>query len=200
MRIVVFNGSRRKRGNTQALLDLCVEEAESQGAEVERLYIGDYAISGCTGCEGCRSTWDCVIRDDFKAMVEQIDRADAVVLGSPTYWYSVTSDMKRFIDRCYSLIQLPESRSQWIAKYRDFGKKAVTLAICEQHEVSAMGNTSRLLQDFCRDIGLDVVASVEALGHFEARSVLKDDKLIRTVRKAGTFLVSEGHANSRSHP
>jgi len=83
------------------------------------------AIDACTGCEGCRDSWQCVIEDDFSGIARRMDEADGVILGSPTYWYSVTSAMKRFVDRCYSLIQYPVSRRQWIGTYQGTGKACV---------------------------------------------------------------------------
>lgn len=117
-----------------------------------------------------------------------IDEADGIVLASPTYWYSVTSDMKRLIDRCYSLIQFPVSRKEWIGKYQGSGKVCVTAAICEQQEISAMGNTLTLLTNFSKDIGLDVIESLEGLGYFEAGSIKADHDFIQKAELAGQKL------------
>ena len=122
MKIVSIIGSRRKNGNSAILARSIAEEAEKQGSGIEHLFLGDFTVHACTGCEGCSGSWDCVIRDDYPELTGTIDAADAVILVSPTYWYSVTSDMKRFIDRSYSLVQYPESRRSWIGKYADSGK------------------------------------------------------------------------------
>ena len=111
-----------------------------------------------------------------------------IVLASPTYWYSVTSDMKRFIDRCYSLIQFPVNRKAWVGKYQGTGKACVTAAVCEQSEASAMGNTLSLLNDFSKDIGIDVTASVKGLGFFGAGSIKADHNLLQTSEMAGQNL------------
>ena len=114
-----------------------------------------------------------------------MDEADGVVLASPTYWYTVTSDMKRFIDRCYGLIQFPKNRSEWIGKYEGTGKICVTAAVCEQKEVASMGNTLTLLTDFAKDIGLNVVDSVKALNCFEAGSIEKEKAALTDAESAG---------------
>ena len=97
MKVLALIGSRRKNGNTAGLVQAVLEPVVASGAETETVFLGDYNIAACTGCEGCRASWECVIADDFQLLVARMDAADAVVLASPTYWYSVTSDMKRFI-------------------------------------------------------------------------------------------------------
>ncbi len=96
--------------------------------------------------------------------------------------------MKRFIDRCYSLIQFPVNRKEWIAKYQGSGKVCVTAAICEQSEESMMGNTLSLLTDFSKDIGLDVIESVKGLGFFEAGSIKADHNLLQKAEMTGQRL------------
>jgi len=191
MKILAINGSRRKNGNTSCLVQSLLSAAEKAGAEVESLSLGDYAIDACTGCEGCRDSWQCVIEDDFSGIVRRMDEADGVILGSPTYWYSVTSDMKRFVDRCYSLIQYPVSRRQWIGKYQGTGKACVAVAVGEQHDPAMMGNTLSLLSDFARDIGLEVVDAVQARGFFAAGSVKTDGAVLRRAENAGERMLMQ---------
>lgn len=188
MKILAINGSRRKHGNTSFLIQSLLSSSNKGGAQTEIISLGDFNIGACNGCEGCRSSWECVIKDDFAQIVKKIDEADGIVLASPTYWYSVTSDMKRFIDRCYSFIQFPVNRKEWIGKYQNTSKACVTAAICEQSEASAMGNTLSLLTDFSKDIGFNVVASIKALGFFEAGSIKLDHHLLQTAEKVGQKL------------
>lgn len=189
MKILAINGSRRKRGNTASLVENILAPAEAAGVQTEIIFLGDYDIGACTGCEACAKSWDCVIKDDFSKVVEKLDEADGVVLASPTYWYSVTSDMKRFIDRCYSIIQFPVSRREWISKYEGDGKVCVTVAICEQPDAAMMGSTLTLLNAFSKDIGLDVIGSVTGLELFEAGSIKSDTELLRTAEEVGKELL-----------
>lgn len=191
MKVLSLNGSRRKKGNTAALIQSILAPVQKGGAQVESIFLGDYQIGACTGCEGCASSWECIIRDDFAALIKKIDEADGIVLASPTYWYSVTSDMKRFIDRCYSLIQFPVNRKNWIGKYQDSGKACVTAAVCEQFEASALGNTLSLLTDFSKDIGLEVVDSISALGFFEAGRIEDDPGFLQKAEMVGQNLLDQ---------
>lgn len=188
MKVLALNGSRRKRGNTALLIETMCAPLKDAGVEVEVVFLGDVAIEACTGCEGCSKSWECVIQDDYVQVVEKMDAADGVVLASPTYWYTVTSDMKRFVDRSYSLIQYPNSRQEWIGKYQGSGKACVTAAVCEQADEAMMGNTLTLLTDFAGDIGLDVVGSVKGLHFFEAGSVNNDPAFLQEVEATGERL------------
>ena len=185
MKIISINGSRRKKGNTDFLIQSILKPLQQKATHVESIFLGDYTIGACTGCEGCRSSWECVIKDDFQSLIEMMDEADGVVLASPTYWYTVTSDMKCFIDRCYSLVQFPKNRSEWIGKYDGAGKTCVTAAVCEQKQEASMGNTLTLLTDFAKDIGLNVVDSVKALNCFEAGSIQKEKAALKDAEAAG---------------
>mgnify|MGYP001822310149 FL=1 len=191
MKIISINGSRRKKGNTDFLIQSILKPLQQSATQVESIVLGDYTIGACTGCEGCRSSWQCVIKDDFQSLIELLDEADGVVLASPTYWYTVTSDMKCFIDRCYSLIQFPKNRSAWIGKYDGAGKSCVTAAVCEQKQEASMGNTLTLLTDFAKDIGLNVVDSVKALNCFEAGSIQKEKAALTEAEAAGQRLLHQ---------
>ncbi|MDX2495069.1 MAG: flavodoxin family protein [Desulfuromusa sp.] len=188
MKILSINGSRRKQGNTEFLIQSILAPAKKEGVQIESICLGDYNIGACTGCEGCSRSWECIIKDDFAQVVKKVDEADGIVLASPTYWYSVTSDMKRFIDRCYSLIQFPVNRKKWIGKHQGTGKVCVTAAVCEQSEASMIGNTLSLLTDFSKDIGLDVIETVKGLGFFEAGSIRADHNLLQKAETTGQNL------------
>jgi multimeric flavodoxin WrbA len=191
LKILAINGSRRKSGNTAILIQSVLASAGKAGASVETIHLGDLDIDACTGCEGCSGSWECVIEDDFSRVIGALDEADGIVLASPTYWYSVTSDMKRFIDRCYSILQYPENRRQWIAKYDGMKKACVTAAVCEQLDEFMMGNTLTLLTDFAKDIGLDVAGSVKAMGFFEAGSIQGDQAILAEAVEAGRSLLEQ---------
>lgn len=190
MKAIGIVGSRRKHGNTQVLVQSVLEPLAAAGAETKILFLGDLDIDACTGCEGCADSWECVISDGYQRVIEAIDGAEVVILASPTYWYSVTSDMKRFIDRSYSLIQYPENRHEWRGKYEGRDKRCVTIAVCEQSVEEMMGNTSDLLSSFAEDIGFELVERVKALGFFEAGSVNQDPTVLRQAREAGHKLLS----------
>ena len=138
---------------------------------------------------GCIPTFANVCYETGEGLESYFDQRQQEKKREHCVPYSVTSDMKRFIDRCYSLIQFPGSRSEWIGKYDEAGKACVTAAVCEQVDEAHMGNTLTLLTDFARDIGLDVIASAKALNCFEAGSITKEKEALAEARSAGEHLL-----------
>lgn len=102
MKVVAFNGSPRKDGNTDFLLQKVLEPIAANGIETELVHIGGRAIRGCIACYMCveKQNKRCVIDTDIvNECIEKMCHADAIILGSPTYFADMTSEMKALIDR-----------------------------------------------------------------------------------------------------
>lgn len=102
MKVVAINGSPRSGGNTEALLKKVLEPLEAAGWSTEYLKIGGKPVRGCTACFTCFEKRDlkCVItQDTMNEYLEKIFEADAVILGSPTYFANVSTEMKALLDR-----------------------------------------------------------------------------------------------------
>lgn len=102
MRVVAFNGSPRANGNTDILLRTVLTVIEAEGIEARMIHIGSHALRGCTGCRKCQEHQNkqCVITSDpMNDYIAAMCEADAILLGSPTYFANVTTEMKAFIDR-----------------------------------------------------------------------------------------------------
>jgi multimeric flavodoxin WrbA len=102
MKAIAFNGSPRKRGNTEIMLQRVLTEIEATGIETELIQIGGEPLRGCTACMQCRDRQDrrCTIEDDrMNAYIEKAFEADIILLGSPTYFADVSTEMKALIDR-----------------------------------------------------------------------------------------------------
>ncbi len=100
MKVVAFNGSPRKNGNTSLMIRKLFEPICAQGIECEEINIGSELVYGCKGCWACRELKRCIIdKDPLNGWVDKMREADAVVLASPTYYANVTSNMKALIDR-----------------------------------------------------------------------------------------------------
>jgi len=102
MKVVAFNGSARKDGNTAILINQALEELEKQGIDTEMVQLSGQRIRGCTACYKCFDNKDkkCAVTED--AMNEYIARmldADAIILASPTYFADVSAELKALIDR-----------------------------------------------------------------------------------------------------
>lgn len=102
LRVVGVNGSPRADGNTARLIRMVFEPMEKRGIKTELLQLGGQPVRGCTGCRKCvdNRNMRCVFSDDpINHIIERLSEAHGIILGSPTYFANVTSEMKAFIDR-----------------------------------------------------------------------------------------------------
>lgn len=102
MKVVAFNASPRKNGNTSRLLRVVLDELGTEGIESEIVHIGGTKLRGCLGCRKCQERRDrrCIQTDDpVNEWIEKMWDADGILLGSPTYFANVTTEMKALIDR-----------------------------------------------------------------------------------------------------
>lgn len=101
--IVILKGSPREAGNSSMLADQTRAGAEANGAKVESFFLHGMDIRPCDGCDFCRETGMCVIKDDMQKLYPKLLAADAVVLASPIYWFTYSAQLKLCIDRWYAL-------------------------------------------------------------------------------------------------
>jgi len=102
MKVVAFNGSARKDGNTAILIGYVFRELEKEGIETELVQLSGSRIHGCIACMKCFENKDqcCSVKDDIaNDCIEKMLGADGVILGSPTYFANVSTEMKALIDR-----------------------------------------------------------------------------------------------------
>ncbi len=191
MKILGIVGSRRKKGNTSILVQDVLKIAANHGIETEIIFLGDYSLSSCTGCEGCKDTYRCVVQDDMQKIYNLMLESDALVLGSPTYHYNVTAEVKTFIDRCYCFeVFAKDDRSCWVGINEALGcKYAVTVAVCEQFEEKYMGFTAEAMAKPLTDMGYRVVDTIKALGLFKAGEASKNTEASKKAQRAGERLV-----------
>lgn len=102
MKVLGIVGSPRKEGNSDLLVSEALKGAASAGAEVERVFLASLNINPCKGCDSCAKTGICIQKDDMIALTEKLLDADAVILGTPIYWWGPSAQMKAFIDRWYA--------------------------------------------------------------------------------------------------
>ena len=102
MEVVAFCGSARRKGNTALLLNTVLEPLAEAGAKTELVELAGSKMGGCTACMVCFKEQDgtCAVKKDMlNECVDKMSRADAVILGSPTYFADVSAEMKALIDR-----------------------------------------------------------------------------------------------------
>ena len=106
MNVLALQGSPRKKGNTVTLARALLEGLKSGGVkQVSEVFLADLDIGPCTNCDACLREGGpfCTIEDDMVPLYQRFIDADLVVLASPVYWWSVSAQLKLFIDRLYGL-------------------------------------------------------------------------------------------------
>jgi len=102
MKVVAFNGSARKDGNTAILIGQVFRVLKTEGIETELIQLAGSRIHGCIACMKCFKNKDqrCSVKDDnANDCIEKMLGADGIILGSPTYFANVSTEMKALIDR-----------------------------------------------------------------------------------------------------
>lgn len=104
IKVTAIVGSYRKGGVTDSAIDAILASAKDEGAEVAKIYLIDRHIEFCTNCRSCtqqagQRPGKCSFTDDMSSILDEIERSDAIVLGSPMNIGTVTAVMKRFIER-----------------------------------------------------------------------------------------------------
>ncbi len=103
MKVIAFNGSPRKDGNTAQSIQIVFEELNRAGIETELIQLGGKKVYGCLACGKCWETQDnrCIRQDDeINAYIAKMQEADGIIIGSPTYFSNVSTEVKALIDRC----------------------------------------------------------------------------------------------------
>lgn len=102
MKVVAFNGSARKDGNTAILIRHVLEVLGKEGIETELIQLSGEQIHGCMACGTCRKVKnkECkIVNDNVNLYIQKITESDGVILGSPTYFSMMSPEMKALIDR-----------------------------------------------------------------------------------------------------
>ncbi|MDR1630297.1 MAG: flavodoxin family protein [Oscillospiraceae bacterium] len=104
MKVLAVNGSPRRDGNTAALLEYALKGVASQGAETELVHLYGLNYKGCTSCLACKKTNGqnapkCAMCDELTPVLAKMPEADALLLGSPIYFTSMSAGMRAFYER-----------------------------------------------------------------------------------------------------
>ena len=171
-KILVLLGSPRKKGNSTTLAQKIIEGAEAAGAAVEKIYLHGLNIAPCHACYGCAKpgSKSCVIDDDMQPIYQKLIDADAWVIASPVYWFTVSAQTKVFMDRCFALFNI---------KKEVFAGKKIAIAMSYGDSDafnSGCVNALRTFQDAFAYVGANIVGmvygSAEKPGEIESNQSL----------------------------
>ncbi len=101
MKVILVNGGPHKDGCTNRALEEVSKTLENNGIETEIFWLGNKAISGCLGCNGCSKTGKCVIDDKVNEFLDKAKEADGFVFGSPVHFAAISGMLSSFMDRVF---------------------------------------------------------------------------------------------------
>jgi multimeric flavodoxin WrbA len=103
MKVVAFNGSPHREGNTYHAIKMVADELENKDIETEIIQVGNKEIRGCLGCNQCVKNQDekCVIDDQVNDWIQKMKEADGIIVGSPVHYAAIAGTMKSFLDRAF---------------------------------------------------------------------------------------------------
>jgi multimeric flavodoxin WrbA len=148
--ILILNGSPRKKGNTAYLIERLIEGIRENhpAAAVEVVNLHTSKIGPCRACDACRKEGRegqfCAFQDDMAPLYGKVLQADSIVFASPIYWFTVSAQMKLFIDRLYGL---------WLEKNHSLENKEIAALLVygdADPYISGAVNAIRMFEDACR--------------------------------------------------
>ncbi|MFA5267067.1 MAG: flavodoxin family protein [Methanoregula sp.] len=176
MKVLGLSGSMRKEGNTAQLIKVILERCKDAGIKTEFVSLAGKKIMPCLGCEKCKKEKWCINKtDDWDAIVKKVLDCDVLVIGSPTYYYDVSGQLKNFIDRTYSL-------------YHDrklAGRKGVAVAV---HANKGAVRTIQTIEGFLSSHEFASLGCVKGTGYHEG-DVLNDADAIKKAEKMGDKII-----------
>ncbi|WP_028584817.1 flavodoxin family protein [Desulfogranum mediterraneum] len=169
MKVLILNGSPRKGGNTELLLEELGRGLREAGCDFRLIDLPSLQIHPCINCGHCEQHGQCIFKDDMEELYHLIPQCRRIIIGSPVYFYGVTAQAKAFIDRCQVL---------WSRKYLLGTPKGT-----EEHRgylVSVAGTSGKKVFDGVR---LTARYALDAMGCSYC-----DELLVRDVDQLGAIL------------
>lgn len=188
MKVMLINGSPRKNGATGTILRKMGEAvALHKEVEIDFVHLADLKMEYCKGCEVCYRTGGCIIKDDAEKLALRMKKADAVILGSPTYAGNVSGLMKTFIDRGHFVMEqaLAHKYTIVVATGENYGKQDVAKILRKLVLYSGGRNCGCIALNIQFDKGLKIDDKLQ-------RKIKRDcERLYYGVRKKKRYVMQE---------
>ncbi len=159
MNVVIINGSPRTKGNSDLLCDEFIRGAKESGNQTEKVSLREYTVNPCRACYACFKTGKCIQKDDMAEILNKVKNADVLVLASPTYFMTMTGQMKVFIDRL-----LPE--------WQGLGGKDVYIIVTGHDRKEGLKRTADDLSDIFSYLGNTVKSIIWGEGVWQKGEVI----------------------------
>ena len=181
--VLILKGSPRENGNSNFLAEQVARGAKEAGAEVESLLLHHMDIRPCDACDVCQETGVCIVKDDMQTIYPLLEKANAIVIASPVYWFTISAQAKLCIDRWYAL-EGPQGNA---LRGKQIG---IVLTYGDTDLYTSGGiNAIHTYESMFRYIGADIVGMVYGTAH-EIGAAEKQPELIERAYKLGQNLGS----------
>ncbi len=189
--VLGISGSPRIGGNT----DRIVQEFLSAIPETDQEFVNlsRYSIESCIGCEFCRRDLTCTrFFDGMHLLYPKIESSRLLVIGSPTYNYNMTPQVKAFIDRLYPYFNFTEPRpGPYSSRLANKGKYAFVFTVCEQHDPKEAGYTVPALADALEALGYTIIGREIFPGLFSRQAASQNHQVLKRVYELGQTAAAE---------
>lgn len=183
-KVLVLLGSPRKKGNSATLAEQIRKGAESQGAEVETVFLHTQNIAPCQSCYACQKpeSEGCAIDDGMQPVYPKLIDSSAWVIATPVYWFTMSAQMKLFMDRCFALPAYSKNafKGKRIAVAMSYGDTDPFSSGCV--------NALRTFQDAFRYVGAKIVGMVYGSA-LDAGEIKSNTELMKSAEELGQKLV-----------
>jgi multimeric flavodoxin WrbA len=189
MKIIAFNGSPRREGNTELLLNETLRAIDGKGHEITRFELNKLKIMPCQDCGGCEKTGRCIIDDDMTPIYEAIRTADRVILASPIFFFALSAQAKVMIDRCQAF---------WCEKYLlkrtieagPFGRKGLLLMVGGMKRQMGVQCGEATAKAFFRTVSVQEHETLSFLEVDQKGAILSHPTALREAYEAGLRAVT----------
>jgi len=155
-KLLVLKGSPKENGNSGTLANHAIKGAKDVGAEVESFFLHDMDINPCDACDFCKGLegGSCIVEDDMQQIYPKMLNADAILVASPVYWFTISAQLKTCIDRWYAL----EGPEGYLLAGKRFGL-LLSFGDSDPYNSGAV-NAIHTIQDMCSYLEADLVGVV----------------------------------------
>ncbi|UCG39536.1 MAG: flavodoxin family protein [bacterium] len=199
MKVLGINASPRKGANTATLVETALKGAAGKGAETKMVNLNELDMKPCIGCDACKENLGhCVQKDDLTPLMEEMATFDAIVLGTPVYWFHVSAQFKTLVDRlyCYYGFEMdPETNDYKEILAFPAGKKVVFVTSRgDPEEKKDYDVYYGYMNEWLKVVGMALLASsVEFIHHYgswnEKDAARKDAELLARAESVGASMI-----------
>lgn len=176
-KVVVITGSPRRNGNSTAMAEAFIREAEKKGHKVTRFDAAFMKLGGCHACESCfKSGKACTFDDDFNTIAPALVEADDIIFAMPVYWYTIPAQIKCVIDKLYSFC---------VAGMDVSGKGCGIIACCEEQDKSVLDGIRVPVERSAALLKWKMIGEVLISGVLNPGDVAKTDGCAQAAALAG---------------